>query len=284
MGLYRSNGIWCTQCEAEGFRRITYFLDRPDVLAPYRVRIEADRNGSAGPAGERQPRRDRRASGRPALRRLGRPVQQAVLPVRHGGGRPRFHARGLPDDERPDRPARHLHREGPRRAGDLRHGRPEAIDGLGRAALRPRIRPRRLQHRRHRRLQHGGDGEQGPQRLQPQIRPARLRHGDGRGLCRRRDGDCPRVLPQLDGQPHHLPRLVPALPEGRPDGLPRPGVLRRRALGAGAADRRGAQAEGAPVPRGPGSAAASGAADANTTRSTTSIPRPSTTRAPSSCG
>ena len=43
MGLYRSNGIWCTQCEAEGFRRITYFLDRPDVLAPYRVRIEADK-------------------------------------------------------------------------------------------------------------------------------------------------------------------------------------------------------------------------------------------------
>jgi aminopeptidase N len=43
MGLYSSNGIWCTQCEAEGFRRITYFLDRPDVLCLYRVRIEADR-------------------------------------------------------------------------------------------------------------------------------------------------------------------------------------------------------------------------------------------------
>ncbi|KQT54229.1 aminopeptidase [Aureimonas sp. Leaf454] len=43
MGLYRSNGIWCTQCEAEGFRRITYFYDRPDVLATYRVRIEADK-------------------------------------------------------------------------------------------------------------------------------------------------------------------------------------------------------------------------------------------------
>jgi aminopeptidase N len=41
-GLYRSNGIFCTQCEAEGFRRITYFLDRPDVLATYTVRIEAD--------------------------------------------------------------------------------------------------------------------------------------------------------------------------------------------------------------------------------------------------
>ncbi len=43
MGLYRSRGVWCTQCEAEGFRRITYFLDRPDVLAPYTVRVEADR-------------------------------------------------------------------------------------------------------------------------------------------------------------------------------------------------------------------------------------------------
>ena len=41
-GLYRSNGIYCTQCEAEGFRRITPTLDRPDVLATYRVRIEAD--------------------------------------------------------------------------------------------------------------------------------------------------------------------------------------------------------------------------------------------------
>ncbi|WP_181707871.1 aminopeptidase N [Chthonobacter rhizosphaerae] len=41
MGLYRSSGTWCTQCEAEGFRRITYFLDRPDVLAVYTVRMEA---------------------------------------------------------------------------------------------------------------------------------------------------------------------------------------------------------------------------------------------------
>jgi aminopeptidase N len=41
MGLYRSNGIYTTQCEAEGFRRITYFLDRPDVLSVYTIRIEA---------------------------------------------------------------------------------------------------------------------------------------------------------------------------------------------------------------------------------------------------
>ncbi len=41
-GLYLSNGVFCTQCEAEGFRRITYFLDRPDVMAVYRTTIRAD--------------------------------------------------------------------------------------------------------------------------------------------------------------------------------------------------------------------------------------------------
>ncbi len=44
MGLYRSNGVYCTQCEADGFRRISYFLDRPDVMAVYTVRLEGDRN------------------------------------------------------------------------------------------------------------------------------------------------------------------------------------------------------------------------------------------------
>ena len=42
-GLYMSDGAYCTQCEAEGFRRITYYLDRPDVLATFDVRIEADK-------------------------------------------------------------------------------------------------------------------------------------------------------------------------------------------------------------------------------------------------
>ena len=40
MGLYRSSGVYCTQCEADGFRRISYFLDRPDVLSIYTVRLE----------------------------------------------------------------------------------------------------------------------------------------------------------------------------------------------------------------------------------------------------
>lgn len=42
-GLYLADGIYCTQCEAEGFRRITFFPDRPDVMATYRVTIRADR-------------------------------------------------------------------------------------------------------------------------------------------------------------------------------------------------------------------------------------------------
>src|SRR5437870_1785026 len=60
LGLYRSGRIYCTQCEAEGFRRITYFPDRPDVMAVYTTRIEADKadapvllaNGNMTEAGE----------------------------------------------------------------------------------------------------------------------------------------------------------------------------------------------------------------------------------------
>jgi aminopeptidase N len=42
-GLYMSGGRFCTQCEAEGFRKITFWPDRPDVLSKFTVRIEADR-------------------------------------------------------------------------------------------------------------------------------------------------------------------------------------------------------------------------------------------------
>ncbi len=59
MGLYASGGILCSLCEAVGFRRITYFPDRPDVLSRYHVRLEADRarfpvllsNGNPGATG-----------------------------------------------------------------------------------------------------------------------------------------------------------------------------------------------------------------------------------------
>lgn len=43
-GLYLSNGAYCTQCEAEGFRKISYFLDRPDILSIYTVTIIADKD------------------------------------------------------------------------------------------------------------------------------------------------------------------------------------------------------------------------------------------------
>lgn len=60
MGLYRSSKVYCTQCEADGFRRITYFLDRPDVMSVYTVRLEAEKaeapvllcNGNLVAAGE----------------------------------------------------------------------------------------------------------------------------------------------------------------------------------------------------------------------------------------
>lgn len=41
-GLYMSKGMYCTQCEAQGFRKITYYPDRPDVMAPFEVRVESD--------------------------------------------------------------------------------------------------------------------------------------------------------------------------------------------------------------------------------------------------
>ncbi|MFO6446394.1 aminopeptidase N [Erythrobacter sp. NE805] len=60
MGLYASNGMLCTQCESEGFRRITFFPDRPDVLSTYTVRMEGEKarfpillcNGNRVAAGE----------------------------------------------------------------------------------------------------------------------------------------------------------------------------------------------------------------------------------------
>jgi len=43
-GLYKSSGNFCTQCEAQGFRKITYFLDRPDVMSVFTVRLQADKS------------------------------------------------------------------------------------------------------------------------------------------------------------------------------------------------------------------------------------------------
>jgi aminopeptidase N len=59
-GLYRSSGNYCTQCEAEGFRRITSSSTGPDVMARYRVTVTADKaNALSGAAVEREPGRGR---------------------------------------------------------------------------------------------------------------------------------------------------------------------------------------------------------------------------------
>ena len=175
MGLYRSGSAYCTQCEAEGFRRITYFLDRPDVLSVYRVRLEADKaeapvllaNGNLESSGD--------AGAGPPLRGLVRSVPKTLLPLR-----PRRRRSGevSPTISSPRRGGASSSASIPSRAGEARAA--YAMDALKRSMawdetrLRPRIRSRRVQHRRRLRLQYGGDGEQGAQRLQRQIR-ARLR-------------------------------------------------------------------------------------------------------------
>ena len=136
----------------------------------------------------------------------------------------------LPHHVGPRRGAAHLCRARQGRPLRLRHGLAQALHALGRGDVRPRIRSRHLHDRRGLRLQHGRDGEQGPQRLQRQIRAGQSGDRDRHRLLRHRGGHRARIFPQLDRQPHHLPRLVPALPEGRADRLPRSGIPRRRAL------------------------------------------------------
>lgn len=83
-GLYKSGDAYCTQCEAEGFRRITYYLDRPDILARYSTRITADKsqfpfllsNGNKVDSGD---------LGDVPLRAVAGSLPQAELPVCLGG-------------------------------------------------------------------------------------------------------------------------------------------------------------------------------------------------------
>ena len=182
-------------------------------------------SSNGDPAGARHARR-RQA----ALRGVARSPSQALLPVRAGRRQPRLLRLRLHDRLGAQGGPAHL--RGARQGGPLRlgDGFAQALHALGRGALRARVRPRRVQHRRRVGLQHGGDGEQGPQHLQRRADPGLARDRHRLQLRGHRAGDRARVLPQLDRQPHHLPRLVPALPQGRPHRLPRPGVLRRPAL------------------------------------------------------
>ena len=283
-GLYLSSGNFCTQCEAEGFRRITYFPDRPDVMARYRVRIEADRerypvllsNGNRIGQGE--------LAGRPSLRALAGPVPQALLSVRAG--------------RRPARPAS-------RTASPPRSGRTVALRDLRRAARdRDQCEHAMASLKRAMRWDEerfgleydldvfmivavadfnmGAMENKGLNIFNTKYVLAQPDDRHRRRLPRHRGGDRARVLPQLDRQPRHLPRLVPALAEGRPDRVPRPGVHRRPAFARGQAHRRRAAPAREAVPRGRRPDGAPGAAARATSRSTTSTPPPSTRRAPRS--
>mmetsp|Transcript_2526 Transcript_2526/g.7241 ORF Transcript_2526/g.7241 Transcript_2526/m.7241 type:complete len:313 (-) Transcript_2526:1260-2198(-) len=138
------------------------------------------------------------------------------------------------------------------RARERRSARP--CDGLGeeshevgRGSLRLGVRPRHLQHCRRERLQCRSNGEQGLEPLQRRadISPTRYRHR--RGLRVYRERRRPRVLPQLDRESCHLPRLVPVDVEGGFDGLPRSGVLGRHGQRGGEEGRGGALVAGQAV-------------------------------------
>ncbi len=139
-GLYLSGGMFCTQCEAEGFRHITWYPDRPDVMAPFRVRIESDL---------------------PVLLSNGNPVASgdgwaewhdpwpkpaylfALVAGRLEAISDRFTTRSGRDCR-----AERLGAAGRSGSRRLRDGGAEEVDALGRGRLWPRIRPGRVQHRR----------------------------------------------------------------------------------------------------------------------------------------
>jgi aminopeptidase N len=100
MGLYASGGNLCTQCESEGFRRITFHPDRPDVLSRYKVRMSADKarfpillaNGNLVQSGD--------GDGGTHWAEWEDPFPKPLLPVCAGRRRPEGQPRPLHDNER----------------------------------------------------------------------------------------------------------------------------------------------------------------------------------------
>ena len=93
-GLYKSGSMFCTQCEAEGFRKITWFIDRPDVMTRFTTTIVADQ--------VKYPRfyvteifYPAKLSVRGAPSRLGRSVSETQLPFRAGCRKPEVYRRQL---------------------------------------------------------------------------------------------------------------------------------------------------------------------------------------------
>ena len=170
-GLYLSGGRFCTQCEPEGFRTITWFLDRPDVLSRYTVRIEA---GTAFPhlLSNGNKISEGALDGGRHFAEWEDPFPKPAYLFALVAGELDVLESAFTHHERARGGPAHLRRprhEPPRR---IRDGRPEAVHALGRDRLWPRIRPRPLHDRGRARLQFRGDGEQGAEYLQ-QFAPPR---------------------------------------------------------------------------------------------------------------
>ena len=193
MGLYLSNGVFCTQCEPEGFRRIAFSPDRPDVMSVYRVRIEADKaaypallsNGNLVATGEL-------AGGR-HWARVGGPLPQALLSLRAGRRRPRRASRTRSSPAPAARSTLRIYVRAWQRSTSaatpwtsLKRSMKWDEERFG-----LRVRPRPVHDRRRRRLQHRGDGEQGPQHLQHAATCSPARHRHRRRLRQRSSGSSP---------------------------------------------------------------------------------------------
>ena len=184
MGLYMSNGNFFTQCEAEGFRRITYFPDRPDVMARYTVMLRADKRRVPGAAVQRQPGGRGRPRRRPPLTRSGK-TRSRSRPTCSRWWPASWSARKKRSRSAVGREAllQVWVEEG--NLDKTEHAMESLKNSIrwDEAALRPGTRPRPLHDRRRRRLQHGRDGKQGPEHLQHQVRAGQPAHRHRRRLC-----------------------------------------------------------------------------------------------------
>ena len=218
-GLYKSGGMYCTQCEAQGFRRMVYYPDRPDVLSRFTTSITADATAypvllSNGNLVADETRAGRRTvtwedpfpkpsylfalvAGDLAViedtfeTMSGRQVALRIYSEPHNIGQCNYAMSVLKRAMRWD---------------EERFGREYDLDVFMIVVVES--------------FNAGGHGEQGTQRLQYQLRPCFTRYRDRRRLPPRRGRGRPRIFSQLVGKQGHVPRLVPAQPEGRLHGVP----------------------------------------------------------------
>ena len=221
-------GCSAPSARRKGFRRITFFPDRPDVLSTYPVRMEGDKaafpvllsNGNCTAQGEG-------ADGTP-LGRMARSLAQAVLPVRAGRGRSGRQLRQLHHDVGPrgraatsgcapatwTAPTTRWNRSSASMKWDEEvFGREYDLDLFNIVAVSD--------------FNMGAMENKGLNVFNTRYVLADPDTATDARFRRGRRRDRARIFPQLVGQPRHLPRLVPAEPQGRLHRAARPAVLRR---------------------------------------------------------